>query len=271
MTTPALASLTGAGDLPAGDGRDRASEVDLGGMGTTGHRVSAITGRSCRLWLGAAEPAFARSVEPVALVFTDETIGLLATVLEARELASGASVPEGAVGLHGDPGRRYVHLRPIACLLKAAGIADYVHLVWGDGEIACLPITRRVAIAGELSMHRIEKVRGDGRLGLGPLRAFGPSPRLLRLEVAAQSRQVDLYVGIGPDRDDPKILVVHDRSEWPHVYLTGELGRTALRVLGVSSKRGAWVFVTGELGHLSVRPLEAMVREMTPKSRRRAQ
>lgn len=273
MTTPALSESTGAGELPADDDvRARASSAaDLSGLRTTGHRVATISGRSRRLWLGAAEPVFTRAVAPVALVFTEAAIGLHAAVLEADELAAAASAPEGAVGLHGAPGRRYVYLRPVADLLKAVGITDNVHLVWADGEIACLPVTRRGPLTADGSVHRLEKVRGDGRLGLGPLRAFGPPPRLLRLEVAPRSRQVDLYLGIGLDRSDPAVLVVRDRDEWPHVYLAGELGRTARRVLRVVSTRGAWVFVEAELGHLCVRPLEEMVKEMSQASRRRAQ
>ena len=216
---------------------------------SSGRVQVTLAGRSMRLWLARAEPALSAFGDPVAVTWQAGTVGLVGTVRTATD-ARGAWEQEGSTtALCGVPGRRYCHLNGLAELLGACGIGRQATLAFSPGQL--LLIGRRPpARDGRWVLRRL---RADGRLGVGPLRAFGPVPVRLELHVGEGFAELAVVSPVGVAASDSTVVTVSGPPAAPYVILSGPLGRRARAELGATGS-GASVWVRAELGRLCLMP-----------------
>jgi hypothetical protein len=224
----------------------------LGAARSSGTARVTLAGRAMRLWLARAEAAIVAVGDPVAISWTAGKLGALGEVLSSDQ-HRGLPWPERAstTALLGVPGRRYCHLRQVAGILLACRIERYATLAYSPGQL--LLVGRRPpARDGRWVLRRL---RGDGRLGVGALRAFGPVPTRLKLVVSRRFVELVVVPPVGVGAGDEGILQVLGPKGAPYVVLSGPAGRRARAELGARGA-GTVVWVRAEVGRVSLMPAD---------------
>ena len=222
---------------------------DVLAAGAIGVDLVTLAGRGRRLWLAGAEEALASVTQPAGLAWELAGLGLRGAVVPGADLSAERNPVVIMTPLKGQPGAHYAHLKSLTGLLLATGISCNARLAWAPGELWLYPLP-----PPSIPDAVPRRLRADGRISMGRLRAYGPLPRQVRISVCARPGRVEFTAGLRLASSDPAVFPVRGPSDAPYVMLSGSRGTAAREALG-ATRRDVWVWVWAEPGRLVAEPV----------------